>query len=131
MSVRFLTLNLLLFLLSGWGVSRSSGTSGRWCSGGSSTRSDVQEKILNILTLKSLSRLSAKVPGSKGMYLLYLSEERGPDWLNIFNSSSLDQGQELIGLGKVSLADSGRKYAVARGHHTVISTESSARMRAA
>jgi len=32
----------------------------------------------------------------------YLGEERGPDWLNIFNTSSLDQGKELIGLVTIS-----------------------------
>jgi len=59
----------------------------------------------------------------------YLGEERGPDWLDIINASSLDQGQELVGLVKVS--PSNIQDGMSQEIRTVISTESSARMRAA
>jgi hypothetical protein len=32
------------------------------------------------------------------MRLVYLGEKGGPDGLDIFNTSSLDQGLELVGL---------------------------------
>jgi hypothetical protein len=58
---------------------------------------------------------------------MYLSEERSPDRLNLLDARSLDQSVELVGLYLVNPIP----IELSQGKHTVISTLSSARMRAA
>jgi hypothetical protein len=63
----------------------------------------------------------------------YLGEQRGPDGLNVVDTSSLDQGEELVGLVTQSVSHTFNNPAqvLERIFRTVISTPSSARMRAA
>ena len=125
-----LLLSLLLgSLLSSSTASGSGTTSSR--SGSTTARADVQEQVLDVLALKSLG------------------EESGPDGLDVGNLGGRDQGVDLVGLRVTALVsllvvprkirsrshDQRKVYACAWGGggrgRTVISTPSSARMRAA
>lgn len=63
----------------------------------------------------------------------YLGEQRGPDGLNVVDTSSLDQGVELVGLVTQSVSRTFKNptQLLERIFRTVISTPSSARIKAA
>jgi hypothetical protein len=122
------TLNLLLLSgrVSGTGVGGASGaTSG---GGGTTTGTDVQEQVLNILALKSLSDIRNYVLVFRSLAGAHLGEKGGPDGLDILDLCGLDQGLELVGL---RILVSGLRRQLHLGDRTVMSTPSSARMRAA
>jgi hypothetical protein len=72
---------LLLLLSCRRGISASCSTTGGWGSGGTASRADVQEQVLDILALESLG------------------EELAPDRLDVGDFGSIDEGFELVGLG--------------------------------
>lgn len=114
---RTLFLGLLLGLLSSSGTTGGSATSGR--GGGTTTRADVRQEVLDILALESLYipnhgqhpcfrlvsdgyRISRWVDPSSDVCCQmtekpYLGEQRGPDGLD-FDTGGLDQGLQLVGL---------------------------------
>lgn len=129
---------LSLLLLSGSGVTSSGGTgttSSSASSGGSTaTGADVQEQVLDILALESLSNVSETCnPGTRSIAAAHLGEQGCPDGLNLLDLCGLDQGLELVGLRRLAIALSLFASCAFRdgAGRTVMSTPSSARMRAA
>ena len=61
----------------------------------------------------------------------HLGEQGRPDGLDLLDLCGLDQGLELVGLGELAPAHLISHSHVGGGDRTVISTPSSARMRAA
>jgi hypothetical protein len=71
------------------------------------------------------------IPYCLSIAIAHLGEQSCPDGLNLLDLGSLDQGLELVGLGELAPAHCVSHSHVDGGDRTVISTPSSARMRAA
>lgn len=105
----FLGLLLLLFLSSSGTSTSSTANSGR--GGSTTTRADVQEEIFDVLALESLRVVSHIVRGIFELLLderdlVYLGEERSPDWFEVSDSCGLYQSAYFVGLRSVSEAKS-------------------------
>ena len=98
---------LSLLLRSGLSVSAASSgtTSGSASSGGSTAAgADVQEQVLDILALKSLSSVRNYSPCRPSIANAHLGEQGGPDGLNVLDLCGLDQALELVGLRELATA---------------------------
>jgi hypothetical protein len=85
---------LLLLLSCRRSISASCSTTGGWGSGGTASRADVQEQVLDILALESLG------------------EELAPDGLDVRDFGSVDERFELVGLEVANVLVSLRLYQI-------------------
>jgi hypothetical protein len=130
--VQGLSCRTLFLLLCCWRIITAScgstGTTSRWGSSSATAGADVQEQVLNILALESLSNYQKPCLVFSSLWRAHLGEESCPDGLDLLDLCGLDQRLELVGLALVSCcAHNGTQVFI----RTVISTPSSARMRAA
>lgn len=97
-----LTLLLLLSgcLLSGGTASSGCATSSR---GGTTSGTNVQEQVLDVLALESLFHYQFSGPWYELSGNAHLGEQRSPDGLNTLNLGSADESLELVGLGRLAL----------------------------
>lgn len=94
------TLLLLLLLLLSGGLGTASSRSAAGGSGcGTSARANVQEQVLDVLALKSLSKyIRNPVVKAIGIFNAHLGEKGSPYRLNTVNLCGTDQSLELVGL---------------------------------
>ena len=97
---------LSLLLLSGssvTGVTTGGTASGSTSSRGSTTAgADVQEQVLDILALKSLSSVRNYSPCRPSIANAHLGEQGRPDGLDLLDLCGLDEGLKLVGLFKLA-----------------------------